>query len=117
MNRMEDYELWLRTFKHTKFAILDKPLLFYREIDVPSAEKYTLTSKGIQKLLYSLANNNALPKSIAYPTILAFHIKNIIYQIMSGLNIETIILKPKKISLTPQEAEAANTLLKMAIFE
>lgn len=31
-HRAEDYELWCRSYQHSRFAYIDQPLLFYREV-------------------------------------------------------------------------------------
>jgi glycosyltransferase involved in cell wall biosynthesis len=46
-NRCEDAELWCRTTTTTKFINLREPLLFYREANAFSFDKYSATSRGL----------------------------------------------------------------------
>ena len=49
--RMEDYELWIRTVQASKFYNLVEPLLFYRSVGVPTLNKYIKSNINIIKLL------------------------------------------------------------------
>lgn len=49
--RMEDLELWLRTVAFSNFRNLSEPLLFYRNVGVPTLNKYIKSNIGIIKLL------------------------------------------------------------------
>jgi len=46
-HRAEDFELWTRTRKSSKFIYIEKPLFFYREFGVPTLKKYYLSQKTI----------------------------------------------------------------------
>ena len=46
-NRSEDYELWLRTAAMSNFDNIREPLMFYREVGLRHATKYSATSDGI----------------------------------------------------------------------
>jgi glycosyltransferase involved in cell wall biosynthesis len=46
-NRCQDAELWCRTTATTKFVNLQEPLLFYREANAFSFDKYLATSIGL----------------------------------------------------------------------
>jgi glycosyltransferase involved in cell wall biosynthesis len=46
-NRCQDAELWCRTTATTKFVNLQEPLLFYREANAFSFDKYLATSLGL----------------------------------------------------------------------
>jgi glycosyltransferase involved in cell wall biosynthesis len=50
-NRCEDAELWCRTTATTKFINLREPLLFYREANAFSLDKYSATSQGLMHTL------------------------------------------------------------------
>jgi hypothetical protein len=49
--RMEDLELWIRTFSFSKFRNIQEPLLFYRVFGIPILAKYIKSNLGIIKLL------------------------------------------------------------------
>lgn len=44
--RGEDFELWTRTSRNSKFYAIGKPLLFYREFGLPSFRKNYLTERA-----------------------------------------------------------------------
>lgn len=50
-SRCQDAELWCRTTATTKFINLQEPLLFYREADAFSFDKYLGTSLGLMHML------------------------------------------------------------------
>jgi glycosyltransferase involved in cell wall biosynthesis len=50
-DRCEDAELWCRTTTTTKFINLQEPLLFYREANAFSFDKYSATSRGLMHML------------------------------------------------------------------
>lgn len=45
--RAEDFELWTRTLAKSNFYAIAKPLLFYRELGIPTFKKYYLTQRTI----------------------------------------------------------------------
>lgn len=52
--RIEDKELWLRTFRASKFENLEETLLYYREEGVPITSKYVKTQISALRLSYKL---------------------------------------------------------------
>jgi len=50
--RAEDLELWCRTYRNSVFWSLDKPLLFYRELGIPSCKK-SIASYKSELIIYS----------------------------------------------------------------
>lgn len=48
--RMEDIELWIRTVSNNKFKNIPEPLLFYRNVGVPTLKKYSKSNFGIIRL-------------------------------------------------------------------
>lgn len=48
--RAEDTELWLRTSARNKFRAIEKPLLFYREVGVPTYRKYLTSQMTMLKI-------------------------------------------------------------------
>lgn len=44
--RMEDFNLWMRTFDTCHLANMERPLLFYREVGIPYLRKYLQSMEG-----------------------------------------------------------------------
>lgn len=115
MDRMEDYELWIRTFKHTKFFVLNKPLLFYREIN--SADKYLKTSKGIRSLLVNLNSNIIISQKDYIVITLMFHLKDIFYKAAKLINTHNMVYQYGISKLNLKTIILAENALKIAIME
>lgn len=49
--RCQDLDLWLRTLNTSKFYNLEIPLLFYREIGIPTLDKYLKSQKALRYIL------------------------------------------------------------------
>ena len=49
--RMEDFELWIRTINTSNFINIENPLLFYRNAGLPTLRKYIKSNIGVIKLL------------------------------------------------------------------
>ena len=49
--RIEDYNLWMRTFSKYHFYNIAEPLMFYRVSGLPYLDKYLLSMKGERKEL------------------------------------------------------------------
>lgn len=50
-DRAEDFELWVRSFEASKFAVLEEKLLFYRELGLPYLGKYLRTSHTVRRVI------------------------------------------------------------------
>jgi hypothetical protein len=76
--RMEDIELWIRTVHSSNFKNLSEPLLFYRNIGVPTLRKYIKSNTGIVKLLENRTEYKInIMDSIYYSFV--YWLKNFIY--------------------------------------
>jgi hypothetical protein len=60
LNRCQDSELWCRTTTTTKFINLQEPLLFYREANAFSFDKYLATSLGLMYTIDTYYARNKL---------------------------------------------------------
>lgn len=98
--RMEDYELWLRTVNSSVFRNIDEPLLFYRNVGIPTLKKYLKSNNGILKLLFS-SKKYHIDFFTMVKYIALFFLKNIIYVLFSSIGqIDFLINKRSmKISL------------------
>ena len=52
-NRIEDYELWLRAFSHSKYYVIQLPLIFYRDSGTTTPRKYLATHISALKIAFS----------------------------------------------------------------
>ena len=100
MRRSQDTELWLRTVNYSKFYNLPAPLLFYRDIGIPSANKYCSGEKDIRKLYkrYKLYG-----KSVSWfikNTVISY-IKQSIYYTFTILRCTDILVRMRTVHSVP----------------
>lgn len=112
--RMEDLELWLRTVNYSNFINLDKPLLYYRSIGVPTFKKYIDSNLGIIKLLchnrkYKI--NFFVAKYFQFANI----IKILIYALFSFFGLSDILIKLRTSPISDQKKKTIKIELENAI--
>lgn len=96
--RMEDFNLWMRTFEKCYFCNMDKPLMFYREVGIPYLSKYLQSMKG-ERREYRRARNQI---KHFHKAMLINYIKCSIYIIASAFCFRNYIisLRAKQINDT-----------------
>ena len=104
--RMEDFELWVRTVDHSKFANIDKPLYFYREAGLPYLDKYLLSQKGIRRVF-----RKELKGYEKLNMLFLNYVKCIVFSIITFIRIQNFYFRHKHPSLSIEEREEANHLL------
>ncbi|MDQ1167510.1 glycosyltransferase family 2 protein [Flavobacterium sp. SORGH_AS_0622] len=110
--RMEDLELWIRTFPKSKFINLEEPLLFYRVFGIPVLKKYLKSNFGIIRLLQKRKKYSISLYSSIYFSIL-FFLKIIVYCILDLLGKVDVVLKNRFSILDDnQSRDAKEKLLK-----
>lgn len=110
--RMEDFELWLRTVRHSNFYNLTDVLLFYREFGVDSIAKYVKSQLGIMRLVLYRSNYN-LSKLIAIKLFVVSLLKIIIYSMFYLINKEQFLLsRRRKCSTNEYDMNILNEYLK-----
>lgn len=112
--RMEDKELWLRTIPKSEFYNLQQPVIFYRELGVPTFNKYKLSNLGVVKILnqykdYGLSFINARKYQIMY------FIKIFIYGVFSLLKKTEFLIRKRNQSIVNDELNVAKDMLNKAI--
>jgi glycosyltransferase involved in cell wall biosynthesis len=112
--RMEDLELWLRTFSNSKFRNIDEPLLFYRVFGMPVISKYVKSNLGIIKLLqkrekYKITFFNSLSFTVFY------FIKIVIYTVLNFVGKVDLILKNRFIILDEFKENQAKVSMEQSI--
>jgi len=117
MERMEDMELWIRTFNNSIFQVLDDPLIYYREVGGTQTKKFLQTSKGLRKLYNFLHFRKKINLVFMAKLILKTHIKDLIYTIFDFWNLDSFLLKNRSVKLKPSELQIANENLLIALNE
>jgi glycosyltransferase involved in cell wall biosynthesis len=82
LNGVEDRDLWLRSFNNSNFALLDEPLLFYRDSTIFNYLKYEFRIKQLSLLLNS--NKNKLKTYQYIYLFILIHFKLSIYYIFNN---------------------------------
>jgi glycosyltransferase involved in cell wall biosynthesis len=113
IRRTQDFDLWLRTVDHSRFAVIDQPLLFYREIDVPYLKKYLQTTREIWRILdQHAATVGYRAVQLQKARLLA---KSVIYRLFSALGQENVLLKRRSEPLSIADRQRARALLDHSI--
>lgn len=115
LKRCHDFELWLRTIEHSTFAIIDQPLIFYREAGIPYLKKYLLGIRTIQDLLRKYKQRKKLHPGRYAEARLSYFVKGLLYQLLALLDGESWLLTLRNRSLRPDELTKAQSLLTRAI--
>ena len=101
---VEDYDLWVRSFHHSKFHILDEPLLFYRDPLKLKLDVYLFRNKQIRQALSinsNLIDNKTLIKKLKFKS----YLKCILYRILHLLKLEHLLINKRNYKISPQEQE------------
>ena len=112
--RVQDYELWLRTMNTSKFAVIERPLLFYREIGIPYKNKYLRSSAEIRSVL-SQQYDRRLGRKKLYQIMAITARNDILYSIFSLFKSENQLLLRRSHRLDSEGQVLAHKLLCQAI--
>ena len=93
--RMEDYNLWMRTFSKYRFYNIVEPLLFYRVSGLRYLNKYLLSMKGERKELQK--NKQIIPNYRV--VLLKNYLKCGLYMIFSALHLTDFLLQMRSTKL------------------
>ena len=93
--RMEDYNLWMRTFSKFRFYNIAEPLLFYRVSGLPYLDKYLLSMKGERKELRK--HKQIIPNYRV--VLLKNYLKCGLYMIFSALHLTNFLLQMRSTKL------------------
>lgn len=113
-NRMEDFELWIRTVQYSTFKNIPEPLLFYRSIGTPTLRKYIKSNIGIIQLLqkrteYKIHTIDSIYYSFLYLLKILIYIGFYLFGQMSHL------IKKRSKKLIPNEVATATEILLRSI--
>lgn len=104
--RMEDLELWIRTFPISEFRNLEEPLLFYRVFGIPVLNKYIKSNIGIIRLLMK-RKKYFLSVFDSFYFSVVFFLKIVVYYFLDLLGKVDIVLKNRFIALSENKNQAA----------
>jgi len=110
--RMEDFELWARTLNCSNFKNIQEPLLYYRDMDNFSFNKYYASNKGI--LLYILNGKFNVYQKIMFSARIVSKI--ISYFILFVLGMEKMLIKMRSNSSSGPELAVLTSDFNSAIY-
>jgi glycosyltransferase involved in cell wall biosynthesis len=110
-HRAEDHELWARTFWFSNFAVIEEPLLFYRDCAF-ATRKYTASCRTDRRILrkYGLPEFGVLGTTIAIGKSYA---KSAVYRISAAVHLERLLLARRNRCLSNGERESAGSALEV----
>ena len=112
--RMEDVELWVRTVSYSNFKNIQEPLLFYRNVGIPTLAKYLKSNMKIIKLLQKRKKYQiSFLVSISYSVIYFFKI--ILYIFFYCIGQMDFLIKKRSQTILESEKIIATNLLKRSI--
>ena len=94
--RMEDAELWYRTFSKYHFVRLNEPLLFYREVGNNYYKKYFLAQQS-KAYIFSKYSNESYWKQYFRANFL----KGIVYRIAHIFGMEQWLVNRRNVKISP----------------
>ena len=94
--RMEDAELWYRTFSKYHFVRLNEPLLFYREVGNNYYKKYFLAQQS-KAYIFSKYSNESYWKHYFRANFL----KGIVYRIAHIFGMEQWLVNRRNVKISP----------------
>ena len=113
--RAEDLELWARTAGRSRFAFLDRPLLFYRESPRPNLAAYRATWRTERRILRQYG-----PGALGAPEVAAraalTHVKALAYGLASPFPAATrALLARRNAPISDAERAEAEAVLARAV--
>jgi glycosyltransferase involved in cell wall biosynthesis len=101
--RAEDYELWCRSFEHTKFYRITEPLFLYREGNV-TLRNYNLSMQTLRKIFKKYGRGVLTHRELSFE-ILKTHIKSFMYSFFSFFGVQYLLSARRNVLLTPQQKQ------------
>jgi len=107
--RAEDRELWLRTYKSSKFARVGEPLYIVREGKV-NIKNYVTSLKTMRKIIYKYGAN-ILSKNELKAEVAKTYLKILLYKTFGMLNLQDLLSKRRNVGLSKIDKEKAISTL------
>jgi len=108
---VEDADLWIRSFSHSKFAIIQKPLLFYRDPLTLKLKTYRFRIGQYVKLIKQNQSQLKYPLFFSNKFLIIAIAKLCIYSTLKFFKIESIAIKRRNIRLSTNEISKYNSIL------
>jgi len=97
----EDYDLWLRSFNGSHFAIINKPILFYRDPLKIRLTSYLSRQKQIR--LSYINNQNLIKKSLILKLCFISFCKSLIYWVFELVSLDYLLIRKRNLILAKSE--------------
>lgn len=111
LHRAQDAELWVRTWKTSRFVNIDRPLLFYRDSGKLEMANYLGTQFGLMYLLWVLHGRGIN----CHRWLLREVVKLYVALAATMLNKDSLVVERRNVALTPTEVEQARAALARAL--
>jgi glycosyltransferase involved in cell wall biosynthesis len=108
--RAEDHELWCRTVAHSRFAVLDEPLLFYREPARVNVRNYVLSSRSGREI-YRRYGPELVGRTGTAAHIARSLAKEACYLLASRVGLAGVLVSRRSRALAPEERARADATL------
>ena len=91
---VEDFDLWIRSFNHSKFQIIREPLLFYRDPLMIKFNTYQRRQRDYRRVLR--ANRILIENDFKLFALLTYsHVKNILYKVSDLIGFDTYLIESR----------------------
>ena len=100
--RCQDWELWLRTAKCNKFYNIGRPLLFYRELGIPSLRK-NLKAHQIQRYIFRGYKRYGESFSWYIKSTMATYVKDTVYLFFATIGKMDYLISKRRRKQLPKE--------------
>jgi glycosyltransferase involved in cell wall biosynthesis len=111
-DRAEDYELWCRTFQNLRFAIINEPLYFYREIGAFNLRNYLKSCFADIRILKKYGPKY-VGKFITNFLILRVYLKLLIYQTAYIIGLHDFLINRRSCKLNPCQIAEVDKIINM----
>ena len=111
-HRAEDYELWCRSYQHSRFAYIDQPLLFYREAAsiTKNRKNYSDSCDSVIRIIDKLGKGRIRSWDRMRLTV-NYSIKKIIVIMMARCGIFPDLVSQRYMRLSDEEGRKAHRTL------
>lgn len=92
IKKAQDIDLWLRTISHSNFININKPLLFYREGNIPTVKKYVETLLCMKEII---ARNKDIDFLFRVVYLITIHLKAIVYLLLSIFGLTDFLIRKR----------------------
>jgi hypothetical protein len=107
-SRAQDYELWIRTFRHSSFFNIRQPLLFYREIASDYRVKAKISNQDVREVLSNYIGQGYVRAFHAYALTYA---KDVLYSLSGIPAIGSFLIRRRNQILSSEDLEYAQRCL------